>query len=77
MGEATAHLYLLKDAGRDNPGCKPVEAFKKAQEQAHSGYAGQIQQAFVKGVLVPVGDWRREVSAVIMRCRGGGCYDTG
>lgn len=29
--------------------------------QNHSGYAGQIHQAFVKGVVEPVVEWKKEV----------------
>lgn len=57
VGEDATHLYGVKDTG-----FKPVIAFKDAFDQAHTGYAGQIQQAFVKGVIEPVGDWYRAVS---------------
>lgn len=57
MGEDASHLYRVVDAG-----FKPVVAFKEAQDKGHSGYAGQLQQAFVKGVIEPVGEWHRDVS---------------
>ena len=56
VGEDATHLYGVKDIG-----FKPVIAFKDSFDQAHSGYAGQIQQAFVKGIIEPVGDWYRAV----------------
>lgn len=56
VGEDATHLYGVKDIG-----FKPVIAFKDSFDQAHAGYAGQIQQAFVKGIIEPVGDWHRSV----------------
>lgn len=58
LGEDASHLYGVRDKG-----FKPVVAFKEAQDKGHNGYAGQLQQAFVKGVIEPVGEWRRDVSA--------------
>lgn len=57
MGADTSHLYGVKDVG-----FKPAIALKDAQEQCHSGYAGQLQQAFVNGILHPINEWRREVN---------------
>lgn len=63
VGEDAGHLYKVKDLG-----FKPVIAFKDAQEQAHSGYAGQLQQAYIKGVVEPIGAWHKEVGAVRAVC---------
>lgn len=57
VGLDASHLYHVRDQGY-----KPVVAFKGAQDNGHSGYAGQLQQAFVKGVIEPVGEWHKDVS---------------
>lgn len=60
LGEDAVHFYRVKDVG-----FKPVIAFKEAQDKTHSGYAGQVQQAFVKGIIEPTGDWLREVRMIV------------
>lgn len=57
VGDDASHLYRVED-----PGFKPVVALKEAQDKGHRGYAGQLQRAFVKGIIEPVGEWHREVS---------------
>lgn len=59
LGDDASHLYSVRDRG-----FKPVVAFKEAQDKGHSGYAGQLQQAFVKGVIEPMGDWHRELESL-------------
>lgn len=59
VGDDASHLYRVEDVG-----FKPVVAFKEAQDKGHHGYAGQLQQAFVKGIIEPVGDWHRDVSRI-------------
>lgn len=57
VGEDASHIYLIRERG-----FKPAVAFKEAQDMGHSGYAGQLQQALVKGVVEPIGEWLRDVS---------------
>lgn len=56
MGEDTFHIYTRGDIG-----FKPAKALREAQDQLHSGHAGRIQQAFVKGVIEPTAEWHRQV----------------
>eukprot|EP00903_Cladosiphon_okamuranus_P009937 g9433.t1 len=59
LGDDASHLYSVRDRG-----FKPVVAFKEAQDKGHNGYAGQLQQAFVNGVIEPVGKWRRDLESL-------------
>eukprot|EP00752_Nemacystus_decipiens_P005739 g5192.t2 len=59
LGEDASHLYSIQDKG-----FKPVWAFREAQDKGHNGYAGQLQQAFVKGVIEPVGEWHRDLESL-------------
>ncbi|CAM9481402.1 unnamed protein product [Pylaiella littoralis] len=59
VGDDASHLYRVED-----PGFKPVVALKEAQDKGHRGYAGQLQQAFVKGIIEPVGEWHRELESL-------------
>lgn len=64
VGDDASHIYLVKDKG-----FKPVVAFKEAQDKGHNGYAGQLQQAFVKGIIEPISQWHKDVSALLDFCR--------
>ena len=63
VGADTSHLYGVRDIG-----FKPAIALRDAQEQCHSGYAGQLQHAFVRGVLAPIAAWELEVRVVHVVC---------
>ncbi len=67
VGLDASHLYRVSDRGY-----KPVVAFKGAQDNGHNGYAGQLQQAFVKGVIEPVGEWHKDVSKSVEWSGGAG-----
>ncbi|CAM9660354.1 unnamed protein product, partial [Ectocarpus fasciculatus] len=59
VGEDASHIYLTRERG-----FKPAVAFKEAQDMGHSGYAGQLQQALVKGVVEPIGEWLRDLESI-------------
>ncbi|CBJ32191.1 conserved unknown protein [Ectocarpus siliculosus] len=59
VGEDASHIYLVRERG-----FKPAVAFKEAQDMGHSGYAGQLQQALVKGVVEPIGEWLRDLESI-------------
>ncbi|CAM9611332.1 unnamed protein product, partial [Hapterophycus canaliculatus] len=59
VGEDASHIYLVRDRG-----FKPVVAFKEAQDKGHNGYAGQLQQAFVKGIIEPISQWHRDLESL-------------
>ncbi|CAM9739242.1 unnamed protein product [Scytosiphon promiscuus] len=59
VGDDASHIYLVRDKG-----FKPVVAFKEAQDKGHNGYAGQLQQAFVKGIIEPISQWHKDLESM-------------